>query len=85
MKRKFINGREFVILSRRNLLTLLAKLDGHPVDSACTIRGGVDAPGLWITAQEDDEHYKDRVVPEGMTQYGPMHPDTEAALVNSDG
>ncbi len=59
-----------VVLSRRNLLTLLAKLDGHPPDSHCMIYGGSDAPGLLIKAEEDDEHYKDRPA-------GQMHDDTE--------
>ena len=33
-------GRPRIVLSRRNLLALLAKLDGHPPDSACAIAGG---------------------------------------------
>ena len=70
-----------MILSRRNLKTLLAKLDGHPQNSACTIGGGVDAPGLFVVAEEDDVHYADRVVPQGMTKWGPMHPDTEIAML----
>lgn len=80
MKRRIINGKEFVILSRRNLKTLLAKLDGHPPNSACAIGGGIDAPGLWVIAEEDEAHYANREVPAGMTKYGPMHPDTEAAI-----
>ena len=80
MKREFIMGREFVVLSRRNLLSLLAKLDGHPPGSACTIGGGTDAPGLWVMAEEDEKHYADRVVPEGMAKWGPMHPSTEQKI-----
>lgn len=43
-----------VTLSRRNLLTLLAKLDGHPPHSACTIvlPGGGDGPELLVRAEE---------------------------------
>jgi hypothetical protein len=61
-----------VVLSRRNLLALLAKLDGAPNGSAMAIMGGADAPGCIVRAEEDDVHYGDR--PEGP---GPMHPDTE--------
>lgn len=61
-----------VTLSRRNLNVLLAKLDGHPPQSACTItnHGG----HLIVKAEEDGVHYKDRVPP------GRMHPHTEAEL-----
>lgn len=56
-------------LSRRNLLTLLAKLDGHPRDSECALyREG------WIVKAEDDAvHYLGR-------KPGPMHPDTEKEI-----
>lgn len=58
-------------LTRRNLNALLAKLDGNPPNSACTIL----APGstFFVKAVEDSEHYTDR-------RAGIMHPDTEAAL-----
>ena len=59
-----------IVLSRRNLLALLSKLDGNPPESFCMIRGGDDAPGVIIKAEEDDEHYADRAA-------GRMHPDTE--------
>lgn len=62
MKRFKINNADLVVLSRRNLLTLLAKLDGHPPNSACTIGGGTDAPGLFVKAEEDDVHYASREV-----------------------
>jgi len=66
-----------VTLSRRNLLTLLAKLDGHPPNSACTIvlPGGGEGPGLVVRAEENDAHYQARPEPPG-----PMHPDTEARM-----
>ena len=65
-----------ITLSQRNLLTLLAKLDGYPPDSACTITSsGVDGPTLEVHAEVDEEHYGDR--PEAP---GPMHPDTEARI-----
>lgn len=58
-------------LTRRNLLSLLAKLDGNPPYSACTIL----APGgtFFVKAVEDAEHYTDRAP-------GHMHEDTEAVL-----
>lgn len=49
-----------VILSRRNLLALLAKLDGYPPDSFCSIAGGSEAEGYMVTAEEDHIHYQDR-------------------------
>lgn len=64
-----------IVLSRRNLRSLLAKLDGNPPESFCTIVGGKDAPGVVVRAEPDDVHYGSR----GFTA-GPMHPDTEAAL-----
>jgi hypothetical protein len=66
-----------VTLSRRNLLTLLAKLDGHPSNSACTILlpGGGEGPELLVRAEENDAHYQTRPEPPG-----PMHPDTEARM-----
>lgn len=64
-----------VVLSRCNLRSLLGKLDGHPRDSACTIVGGDDAPGLFVNAEDDEQHYGRR----GRRPRG-MHPDTEAVL-----
>lgn len=62
-----------VTLSRRNLLALLAKLDGSPEHSKMTIAREQDAGFLTVTAEEDEAHYAYRVP-------GAMHPDTEAAL-----
>lgn len=63
-----------VELTRRNLMVLLAKLDGHPLDSACTI---VDSERrIAVQAVEDAEHYADR-------EPGRMHDDTETALGKS--
>jgi hypothetical protein len=61
-----------VELTRRNLKSLLAKLDGFPADSACTIylEG---APTLIVTAVEDEVHYSDRPA-------GPMIDATEERL-----
>lgn len=86
MRVEQINGKTFVVLSRRNLMALLAKLDGHPPDSACTIGGGTagNALGYFVVAEEDDVHYADRVVPDGMTKWGPMHEDTEHALAKGE-
>ena len=66
-------GEPFVTieLTRRNLLVLLAKLDGNPPNSACTI---LDSRGrVAVRAVEDAEHYSDR-------EPGLMHADTEAVL-----
>ena len=60
-----------VELTRRNLNALLAKLDGNPPNSACTIL----APegNFFVKAVEDAEHYSERTA-------GEMHPATEAVL-----
>lgn len=69
-------------VSRRNLLTLLAKLDGNPPDSACTILGPIVWPATTLIAEEDDVHYNDadRVTVVGDNRPGEMHPVTEATL-----
>jgi hypothetical protein len=56
-------------LSRYNIEVLLAKLDGNPPNSACTI--GKD--DWWVKAVEDHEHYTENPP-------GEMHPDTVNAL-----
>lgn len=66
-----------VTLSRRNLKVLLAKLDGHPFQSAVTITNYGDH--LIVLAEEDETHYGQRQA-EGGPGPGPMHPDTEAEL-----
>jgi hypothetical protein len=70
-----------VALSRRNLLALLAKLDGHPYRSSTTLLlpGTDKEPTLLVLAENDRAHY-------GKRGYGPglMHPSTEAWLRESD-
>ena len=74
MNVKIKDGGIYVELSRRNLESLLAKLNGHPPDSACTlIRHCEDDLYLSIQAVEDDAHYLDDRPPAGR-----MHPETEA-------
>lgn len=58
-----------VELTRRNLQSLLAKLDGNPPNSACTIFG----QGVYVKAVENEEHY-------GRRPPGPMHEATEQKL-----
>lgn len=71
-----------IVLSRRNLLTLLAKLDGFPKNSECMI-GAPEAYGeFYVKAEEDDEHYNhpsriDLGIP---TVPGAMHPETEYVI-----
>lgn len=63
-----------VELTRRNLETLLAKLDGNPPDSLCTIAKGEPSYGwVYVRAVENEAHYSDRPA-------GRMHPNTEASL-----
>jgi|HubBroStandDraft_6_1064221.scaffolds.fasta_scaffold00111_21 hypothetical protein len=68
--------RVVVTLSRRNLLTLLAKLAGFPPNSACTIVfPGTEGPTLEVHAEPDEAHYATRPSPPGT-----MHPNTEALI-----
>jgi hypothetical protein len=57
-------------LSRRNLQVLLAKLDGHPPGSACTLERD-DGSGVVfrVIAEQDREHYGDRAP-------GDVHPES---------
>lgn len=66
-----------VTLSKRNLLTLLTKLD-HDW-SAKSIYLDAEKPGgkkLLLVAESDDEHYANRAAP------GVMHPQTEEDIKN---
>jgi hypothetical protein len=60
-----------VELTRRNLKSLLAKLDGFPHESMCTIVDPDDR--IAVKAVEDSAHYSDR-------EPGPMIQETEEAL-----
>lgn len=60
-----------IVLSRRNLQSLLAKLDIEW--SAKTIYQEDDQGNIWVSAEENEIHYEDRTP-------GPMHPSTESAL-----
>ena len=66
MKRLSGNPGIVVAVSRRNLLALVAKLDGFPKGSECAIHGD----GVLLSAEENDVHYGER-------EPGLMHPDTE--------
>jgi hypothetical protein len=72
------SGFHRVYLSRRNLLSLLAKLDGHPPDSVCTIVGPED--DFAVTAEEDIAHYTNPARGAAVGIAGAMHPDTEETL-----
>ena len=79
--KSFIGGRVCIELSRRNIKSLLAKLNGHPPSSRCTlVRPCENGLYLEIKAVENDTHYsKPDREPE------PMHPSTEAQLRNMKG
>lgn len=67
-----------VVLSRRNLLSLLSKLYGHPPGSSCTIWTEDSDPlalfrWVKVKAEPDEIHYQDH-------KPGPMHPSTELDL-----
>lgn len=63
-------GLPTVELTRRNLRALLAKLDGHPPDSTCTL---VFSGMIAVTSVEDSAHYSTRPP-------GALDDETEAAL-----
>ena len=64
----------WVILSKRNLLSLLAKLNGQPAGSACTIaKAAVGGSYFYVKAEEDAVHYSGR-------KPGPMALETEEAI-----
>lgn len=63
-----------VILSERNLLSLLDKL--YMPGSARTLQRNTESNTLSISVETDAEHYEGRAVGTA----GEMHPDTEAAL-----
>ena len=67
----------YLVMSHRNLASLLAKLEGAPADSQMRIfADGTDQGGtqwsVMVRAETDSEHYKDRPIPPGQ-----MHPETE--------
>lgn len=76
---KVVQGPVIVIeLTRRNLTALLAKLDGHPPDSACTLVAPTSDGPYAVKAVEDAEHY-------GARKPGPLHASTAEALAAAEG
>lgn len=69
MRLEMRNGMLVMILSERNLRTLLTKL--RQGDSACTI---VCQGIVAVRAEHDEQHYENRIAP------GEMHPTTEQLL-----
>lgn len=59
-------------LSRKNIQTLLDKLNGTPPNSARTIFRSTKGWKVFVTAEENGEHYMDRTP-------GVMHPANESA------
>ena len=62
-------------LSRRNLVSLLAKLDGNPPNSACTLVA--PSANIVVHAEEDDVHYAHESREGAPAGY--VHPSTAAA------
>ena len=80
---KVLPERQMIELSRRNLLSLLAKLDGHPPNSACSIMAPNDMPGWTVHAVEDAEHYADRPAGQMIAETERMLPyDQRMAAIN---
>ena len=79
MRLELSDGLVVIALSRRNLLALIAKLDGHPAGSAKTLTYETgDGVRLVIRAEEDNEHYlnqeRDSPLP------GRLNADTDGAI-----
>lgn len=62
-----------ITLSRRNLRTLLAKLDDHPADGEKSIARWDGVATVIVRAEEDEVHYAERPA-------GKMHPETESEI-----
>jgi hypothetical protein len=67
-----------VYLSRRNLKALLAKLDGNPPLSFCTLLSSDET--FAVTAEENEEHYAHPSRGDAVNVAGAMHPETEEVL-----
>lgn len=63
-----------VTLSRRNLISLLTKLDWE--SSHCTVERETDAGYLIVTSEKDEAHYGSDREP------GEMHPQTESEILD---
>lgn len=67
-----------LVVSRRNLLSMIAKLDGHPNPSANTLI----YDGFYLAAEENELHYSN---PERDTSTpGRAHPDTETTINDTE-
>jgi hypothetical protein len=69
-----------VFLSRRNLESLLAKLDGSPGGSFRTIEGPSMYERFAVSGEEDEEHYAHPSRQEMIGIAGRMHGDTETVM-----
>lgn len=73
MRAGYTNKGIRVTLSRRNLLTLLLKLDEPESKRTLWRRGSITEPHLTVVAESDEEHYQGR-------EPGEISPRTQAAL-----
>lgn len=64
-----------ITLSKRNLLSLLAKLNGYPPQSCCTLKKLEGKVILTVCAEDDHTHYANRGYPPGE-----VHPETAEAI-----
>lgn len=84
MRIELLHGSTRIVLSRRNLETLLAKLDGNPPDSQCQIGAPRIYGEWWVKAEENDVHYANKTRGDAAGLAGRMHPDTEAVIGHED-
>lgn len=67
-----------VVLSKRNLLALLHKVDLPEGESHRTLARDTEEGVIIVTAEPDDQHYGDRIP-------GPVTPDTDAFIRGYEG
>lgn len=84
MRVELENNGTTIVMSRRNLETLLAKLDGNPPDSACEIGAPIIYGNFWVKAEENGPHYAHESRGDVAGIAGRMHPDTEAIIGSED-
>lgn len=73
-----IDGYVHIVLSERNLRSLLAKLGQEKSERTIEAPRHTGDPTVLVSAEHDSVHYAGR-------EPGPMHPGTEAILADNSG
>jgi hypothetical protein len=69
---RFDGSNKVIVLSRRNLLALLAKLEQQRAGEKtyCTIHKNIDGEEIWVRAEEDEKHYAQTALKDPGTMKG---------------